>query len=348
MKVRRALIRKRNDVVMETIDLDHEQPRPGEALLRTRATFISAGTELANYTGLDPTVDQPGAWNAYPWPPGYSNVSEVAAIGEGVTAVKPGDRVFTFGRHCSHHFLGGFDRNFFVIVPTGLSDEAAAAARMAEVAITALQVADLQLNDWVAVFGLGSVGNLCAQFFHLSGARVIGVDPFEPRRILARKVGLEHTVGGSEAEVAQAIRDLTGGEGARITVDAVGDSRVIRQAAASTATFGEVIVLGSPRASIPGDLTEITRPVHWRWVTYKGALEWRIPLLPAKGVRHSTLGNVRTIHDLILRGRLKVADLISHRMDPEDIRTAYEGLLNQKDTYWGIVLDWSRTRGSGS
>lgn len=341
MKVRRALIRKRNDVVMETLELDHDEPRPGEALLRTRASFISAGTELANYTGLDPTVDQPGAWNAYPWPPGYANVSEVVAVGEGVSAVKPGDRVFTFARHCSHHFFGGFDRNFFVPVPQAMEDGTAAAARMAEVAITALQVAELQLNDWVAVFGLGSVGNLCAQFFHLAGARVIGVDPFEPRRALARQVGIEHLVGGSDQEVAAAIKELTGGEGARITVDAVGDSRVIRQAAASTASFGEVIVLGSPRASIQGDLTELTRPVHWRWVTFKGALEWRIPLLPAKGVRHSTLGNVRTIYDLVQRGRLKVADLISHRMNPDDIKFAYEGLLNQKDKYWGVVLDWT-------
>jgi len=344
MQIRRALIRERNDVVMESLELDHEEPRAGEALLKTRASFISAGTELANYTGLDPTVDEPGAWNSYPWPPGYSNVSEVVAVGEGVTEVSEGDRVYTFGKHCSHYHFSGFGSDLIVKVPDGLNDDTAAAARMAEVAITALQVSDVSLNDWVAVFGLGSVGNLCAQFFQLSGGRVIGVDPFEPRRNLAQKVGIEHVVGGSEGEVASAIAELTGDEGAHTTVDAVGDSRVIRQCANSTASFGEVIVLGSPRASIEGDLTDLTRPVHWKWITFKGALEWRIPLMPGRGIRHSTRGNLENIFDLIQRGRLKVGELISHRMDPENIKEAYDGLLNKKDEYWGVVLDWTNGR----
>jgi UDP-N-acetyl-D-mannosaminuronate dehydrogenase len=44
-----------------------------------------------------------------------------------------------------------------------------------------LLVSDAELGDWVAVYGLGLVGNLCAQLFALAGCRVIGIDLFQER-----------------------------------------------------------------------------------------------------------------------------------------------------------------------
>lgn len=340
MKVRRALIRGRHDVVMETIDLEADAPRQGELLLRTSRTFISAGTELANYTGLDPTVDVPGSWNHYPWTPGYANVSRVEAVGPGVEGFSVGERVFTFTRHRSVQLFkpaGGM----IVKVPDGVEDEVAAASRMACVAITALQVADLALDDFVVVYGLGAVGNLAAQFFHLSGARVIGVDPAPARCELALKCGIDHAITATGDAALEQIKHITG-SAARVAVDAVGDSRVVNACSKSVTPFGDVILLGSPRAAHQGDITDQIRPVHWKWVSYKGALEWRIPTLPQPGVRHSIVGNANTILSLIRQKKLHVKPLISHRVNPEDIKAAYDGLLNRKDEYTGVVLDWLR------
>jgi len=344
MQARTALVRGRNDVVMEAVELDHEKPRPGEALLETLATFISAGTELAIYTGLDPGVDDPDAWCHYPFRPGYANVSRVVAVGEGVDWAAPGQRVFTLHGHTSHHFTRGRGHDMAVPVPESIEDGVAAAARMAMVAITGIQVSDVELNDWVAVFGLGTVGNLACQFFQLRGARVIGIDPVDARRELARQCGVEHVIGGAAHEVADAVRALTGGKGARTAVDAVGDVRVVTQAAQLTENHGEVIILGSPRASVQADLNQALRPIHYRWVTFKGALEWRIPREPAPPHRTSTRGNLEMIYDLIQRGKLHVEPLISHRMPAERIKDAYEGLLNRKDEYTGVVLEWAGTR----
>ncbi len=341
MQVREAITQGRNDVVVLTRELDHDEPGPGEMLLETVATFISAGTELAIYTGLDPEAGRPGGWCSYPFKPGYANVSRVIAVGDGVRVASVGERVFTMHGHVSRHFATGTGWDMTVHVPDGLDDGTAAAARMAMVSITALQVADLELNDWVAVLGLGIVGNLAAQLFNLSGARVIGIDPVGARRELAQRVGVEHVVGGSPEEVAEAVKSLTGGDGVRVSVDAVGDVRVVRQAAELTADHGEVIFLGSPRASVQADLNEALHPVHYRWVTFKGALEWRVPMEPAPPVRNSTRGNLETVYDLIARDRLHVTPLVSHRMPADDIEKAYQGLLNQKDEYWGVVLDWT-------
>ena len=54
---------------------------PNEVLVQTECTFISAGTELANFTGLDPGVHVPGSWNQFPARPGYANCGRVIELG---------------------------------------------------------------------------------------------------------------------------------------------------------------------------------------------------------------------------------------------------------------------------
>src|SRR5690348_12508648 len=96
MQARYVLVPGPNQATIETEPLDHDRPRPNEALLETEATFISAGTELAIYTGVDPRAHIPGQWCTYPFRSGYANVSRILALGEDVKDCAVGDRVFTF------------------------------------------------------------------------------------------------------------------------------------------------------------------------------------------------------------------------------------------------------------
>jgi 2-desacetyl-2-hydroxyethyl bacteriochlorophyllide A dehydrogenase len=340
MQFREAVIEDERKVVMHTSELDHDEPRPGEVLIETSASFISAGTELASYAKLDPICYDPEGWCAHPWRPGYANVGRVIAAGDGVDYAEAGDRVFTLHKHCSHHFATGYEWDMVVPVPDDVDDALAAAARMGMVAIAGPLAADVFLNDWVAVYGLGTVGNLAAQLFQIAGARVIGIDPVASRRELAERTGIATTIGGAREEVAAALKDLTGGTGPRISVDAVGHAAVCDQAIESTADHGEVIVLGTPRVEVQMNAVDIVRPVHLRWVTVKGALEWQVPMEPTLHVRHSIRGNLRTILSLLDQGKLQIEPLISHRLPADEIGTAYEGLLTEKDTYTGVALLW--------
>ncbi len=369
MEVQRVLVPTKNEVFLETIEVPDE-PAPGAVLIKTAATFISAGTELANYTALSSTVWEPGNWNSYPWDSGYSNVGHIIAIGEGVEGFEVGDHVFCYGRHASHlhvrPFAPGAGENdvdhLLVKVPDGIDSATAATARMAVVAMNGLVQSSVRLNDWVAVFGLGCVGNFCSQFFQLAGARVIGVDPVATRRNLARRVGIKTVLGDEPDRVSEQILELTGsdpvievdsvglsstvrrmirGPGARITVDAVGHSGVIDQAAQLTAPWGQLVILGSPRAPYEGNFTPLTERIHFAHIEICGALEWLTPTLPVPSASYSIVENIHTIHDLIKRGLLNVDALISHRINPADIKQAYEGLLNDKETYHGVILDWS-------
>ena len=85
----------------------------------------------------------------------------------------------------------------------------------------------------------------------------------------------------------------------------------------------------------------MTERIHFAHIDIRGALEWLTPTLPVPGSQYSIIENIHTIHDLIKRKLLRVDDLISHRMAPTDIEEAYQGLLNHKEIYHGVLLDWT-------
>lgn len=339
MKVREVVVTGQNQVEVQSNESDASIQSPNELLIDTEYTFISSGTELANYTGREPKVFEKGTWCAYPWRSGYANVGIVRDVGANVSRAAPGDRVFTYGRHASI-IRYSHDR---LIAPVGECIEpwVVAASRMAGVAMTSIIVSEIETNARVIVFGLGLVGNLAAQMFQIHGCRVIGVDPVEERRKLADRCGIEHTVGGDADEVQAQIQELTSGGLGNITVDAVGHSSVVMQALRATASHGQLVILGSPRVSVTADLTELLSDTHLRWITIRGALEWCVPMYPDTGNRVSQFSKQQTIFDWIVRGELDVKSLISHRLKPEQIKQAYDGLLHEPDAYTGVVLDWN-------
>ena len=248
------MIQGQGRISLEDAEIPDEVPR-GEVLVETEATFISAGTELSAFQGLNPGLPKPGPPD-YPLHPGYLNVGWVTSVGENVDEFRTGDRVFSFARHASHHHVAvNTSQAVVILVPEEIQSDVAAASWMAGIAITSLQASQVSLNDWVAVFGLGVVGNLAAQLFKLSGARVIGVDPVPLRRKLAREVGIDHTVGGSAEDVAKYVHEQCGSDGASTTVEAAGHSQVAEQAAELTAPYGELILLGTQRMTYSSDLT---------------------------------------------------------------------------------------------
>lgn len=338
MKIKQVVVTGEHQVELQDLILDETLER-NEVLIETEYSFISAGTELANYTGRESQVYQKGSWCEYPWKSGYANVGIVKAVGAGVHRAKVGQRLFTFGKHAS---MIKMDQNNLVIeVPEDLDPALAAASRMAGVATTAMILAEIPHNAWVVVYGLGMVGNIAAQSMKIKGCRVIGVDPAAARRELAQRCGIQHTVGGTPEEVQEQIMQLTSGKGAHITIDAVGHSSVVMQALKATADFGQLVLLGSPRVPVEGNLTTLLSDVHLRFITLRGALEWCVPAYSEQANRVSLYSKQEMIFDWLKNGQLKLQEQISHQIHPSEIKRAYDGLLNETETYTGVVLDWT-------
>lgn len=338
----RAIITSEQELHFENFRVPAE-PKDANILVEVERTIISAGTELANYTGLDPDTRRPNKWCTYPWNPGYGGIGKVLAVGPDVKNVKVGDHVYGRFEHANYAILNT-DTQFCVKVPKGLDLTTAIFVRMGNVAISALQRATAKLGDTVVVIGLGLVGNLAGQFFRANGQKVIGLDLSEKRRALADETGFDATLDPSRyptpQELGEAIVKASGGAVPRVVVEAVGDSRLIELGIKLVSNNGQVIMLGTPRAPYETNCTPMLDMAHRRGISIVGALEWTIPLLKKQSPGNTTESNAELILRLIQDEKLKVGPLCSHVIAPADLNDAYQGLLHRKDEYVGVVLDW--------
>ncbi len=118
MKARQAVLTAPHAVAVREVELP--DPAPNQILVRTEASVVSAGTELAVYTGTHQWLKDPNLpdWK-FPFRPGYSAAGVVAAVGSDVTGWKPGDRVSYPGNHASAELLTHRPRARQVVAAAG-------------------------------------------------------------------------------------------------------------------------------------------------------------------------------------------------------------------------------------
>lgn len=346
MEIKKIVITGLRQVELQEAE-EKLSPKAREVLVKTDASYISAGTELSIYTAASPSVYNKGSWDAYPHNAGYANAGTIIEVGDEVTELKVGDRVFSNHPHRSHILLN-VDTSLMVKIPDGVTQEEAAASRMAGVATSALLLARPKWHVTVAVFGLGNVGNLAAQSFKISGYRVIGIDPLAERRKIAKQCGIDLLL---EKGTPEAVREICGGNLPQIVVDASGSTPVILDAFEVTANMGQLILLGSPRKAYEADIGKFLMAVHCRNITVQGALEWFLPLKPVKSIFNSEAPQVlsmiekqQMIFDWIASGQMKVKPLISHRLSPAEAKKGYDGLWEKSAKFSGVIFDWNTTK----
>jgi S-(hydroxymethyl)mycothiol dehydrogenase len=114
------------------------------------------------------------------------------------------------------------------------------------------------LGDSVAVFGCGGVGCAAVAGSKLAGATVIiGVDLDAKKLDMARSFGATHTVDASAADPVEAVRSLTGGNGADVCIEAVGNPAVMEQAFFARDLAGTLVQVGVPTPDMRIDLPMI-------------------------------------------------------------------------------------------
>ena len=334
---------------LEEYDVSAENLGPHEALVESEYSIISAGTEGSFFTNLMPKT--PPIYRAqpiiYPARTGYGHLGTVLATGSEVKNINPGDRILTFSRHGS--IVQANTARFALQVPSDIDGRLAIFTRMAGVAISAVRSSSVQAGDRVAIIGMGLVGNFAAQLFQLAGAEVIAFDISEMRLHQAQACGIEKVFNSREVDPIAVVREWVGSSddrgGANIVVEAIGESSLVAQAVEMCGRHGEVILLGSPRAPFPGDLTPMLARIHLLAIRMIGALEWTFPISEnTERARVTIEGNYRQIMRWIHDRRLIVDPLLTHVLSPEACQEAYFGLAHQKDEYIGVVFDWSRIR----
>ena len=256
------------DRKLDLLEVPDPTPGPGEVVLEIKASGM-CGSDLKYYR-------RPGDQATNPIIGGHEPCGVVVAVGSGVTGphARVGERVMMHHYHgctdCSHCRSGwpqmcrsvpvevyGVNRHGahapFMKMPAdtlvplhdALSFEAGAAIACGTgTAWGALERMGLTGRDTVAVFGQGPVGLSATMLAKAQGARVISLDIDANRLATAKLYGADYVVDPRDGKAAEAIRELTGGQGATMALETAGALAAGKDAMRAVAPWGTVCLVG--------------------------------------------------------------------------------------------------------
>ena len=337
----RAVMPRPREITFETYSV--AAPGPGQILIETEASAISPGTELAVYTGIHQWLSDPNrSWPKFPFVPGYSAVGRVRAAGEGVERFRAGDRVIWPGRHESHALVNVTNDSPLVrVIGERMSTSAAACATLARFPLTALVQCGQTLGQSVAVFGLGTIGQIALRLFAAAAAYpLIGLDPVAERRAAAERTAGVVTLDPNAGDLRAELRQVNHGQLPDVVVDATGVPDVARTIMHVVADGGKAIMVGSPRG-IAGNV-DFYWDLHGRSITLIGAHGSAVGMEPREKFPFVLERAMRLLVHLIETGRLAIDDLVTHAVHAGELHAMYEGLLNRRDEHLAVTLHWDR------
>ncbi|OFO33507.1 S-(hydroxymethyl)mycothiol dehydrogenase [Corynebacterium sp. HMSC075D04] len=181
----------------------------------------------------------------------------------------------------------------------------------------AVNTGEVQRGESVVVFGLGGVGLAAVAGAALAGASTVVAVDVDKRKcdVATEKFGATHAICSkdmSEDDVIEAVRDLTGGFGADVAIDAVGIQPTWRQAFYSRDLAGRMVMVGVPNQTDHVDIPAID--LYARGGSIKPA--WYGDCLPER--------DFPTYVELYKQGRFPLGEFVSERIGVGDIEESFE------------------------
>ena len=305
-----GVIAREKGAPVEVVDILIPEPGPNDVVVKVQATGV-CHTDLAYRDG--------DIEDAFPFLLGHETAGVVETVGEEVTHVKEGDFVVLNWRavcgECRACRKG--DTKCTKVDPE--ADPAAAGLLGCGIMAglgAAVNTGDVQRGESVVVFGLGGVGLAAVAGAALAGATtVIAVDVDERKCDAATETfGATHAICAkdmSEDEVIERVRELTGGFGTDVAIDAVGIQPTWRQAFYSRDFAGRMVMVGVPNQTDHVDIPAID--LYARGGSIKPA--WYGDCLPER--------DFPAYVELYQQGRFPLGEFVSERIGVGDIEDAF-------------------------
>jgi S-(hydroxymethyl)mycothiol dehydrogenase len=177
----------------------------------------------------------------------------------------------------------------------------------------AINTGGVTRGDSVAVIGCGGVGDGAVVGAALAGATtIIAVDTDEKKLEWARGFGATHTVNAREADVVEAVKELTGGHGADVVIEAVGRPETYKQAFYARDLAGTVVLVGVPTPEMTLELPLLD--VFGRGGALKSS--WYGDCLPTRDFPMLT--------ELYLQGRLDLDAFVTEEIRLDQVEDAFD------------------------
>ncbi len=307
----------------------------GALLVKNQYSLISPGTELALYTGMHIGFSDPDiAWARYPICSGYASVGRVE-YDKSEGANMQGKTVLHFSPHSSYSAIQPQEELFFVL-DDSIDKKAALFARFAQIAATAVNICHVDPKA-VLIFGAGLIGNLCAQLYQHKHDRVFLADISEKRLEIARQCGVKQPIDSGLTDFPERLQVLSDDHGIDLIIEGTGAPELVGHALELVNEFGEVLLLGSTRGTVE---LNVYKCIHRKKAMLTGAHEGYFPLRSETGLSHEHF--VNHFLELLGENRISVKPMISHEISPFEVKQAYEGLLHEKDTHLGVIINWMK------
>ena len=330
---------------LELQDLPQPTPAADEVLIQVRACGI-CGSDVHGYDGSTGRRIPPLVM-------GHEAAGVIAAVGSAVKDFAVGDRV-TFdstiscgqchfckrgqvnlcdarqvlGVSCGDYRRAGAFAEFVTVparvlyrLPDGLAFEKAAMIEAISVALHAVHLTPVELNDTAVIVGAGMIGLLTLQAARLAGCRkIIAVDVDEGRLQTALSLGATHSIVAKDQDVPALVREWTDGRGADVAFECVGTSVTVQSAIESTRKGGTVTLVGNiaPRIELP------LQSVVTRQIRLQGSC--------ASG------GEIPACIELLAAGLIQVEPMLSAFAPLEDGPRWFERLYSHEAGLMKVVL----------
>lgn len=369
----KQLLQNLRDGKTTVVEVPTPHARPGTALIHTAASLVSAGTERmvvefaeknlvskaasrpdlvrqvidkARREGLLTTLDSVFNRLDQPMVLGYSSAGVVVELGEGMEGYQIGDRVACAGGNFAVHAeYAVVPRNLLARLPEGVDFESAAFTTLGAIAMHGFRLARPQVGETVAIIGLGLLGLLAATIAQAAGCRVFGIDLDTQRVTLAEKMGVSAVVRSEAESAGQLFSRGRGFDIVLICADTTSNDP-IELAGVLARDRAQVVAVGAVGLNIPRKTyyeKEINFQVSRSYGPgrYDPGYEERGRDYPAGFVRWTEGRNLESFVDLLAEGKIKLSELISHRIPIEQAVDAYDIITGKKkEKFLGVLLTY--------
>jgi len=296
--------------VLDLVDVDKPEPKPGQILLRHEAIGINF-IDTYQRSGLYPVK--------LPSPLGGEAAGVVEAVGEGVTRFRLGDRVASAG------VLGGYadysvvPAERAVAIPAGVDARTAAAALLKGMTVEFLirRLHEVKSGETILVHAAaGGVGQIMVQWAKALGAVVIATVGSEAKAARVRELGADHVILYRDQDVAAEVRRITDGKGVPVAYDAVGKD-TFEGTLKSLARRGLFVSFGNASGPPP--------PIEARQLMLNGSLFFTRPTMGDYQATTAELdASAKALFEMIGSGKIKIE--IGQTFPLADARKAHEAL----------------------
>lgn len=194
------------------------EPGPGEARIRHTAIGLNF-IDTYFRSGLYPAPD------GVPFIPGNEGAGIVQTVGDGVSHIKPGDRVAYVGPLGAYAQERIIPADRLVVIPDGIDDKAAAGMMLKGMTAQYLLRQTFNVGPETTLLfhaAAGGVGLIAGQWAAHLGATVIGTAGSQEKVDLAKANGYQHVINYRTENFVERVKEITGGKGCDVVYDSVG------------------------------------------------------------------------------------------------------------------------------